>query len=318
MSDHLPDVDAPAIICISDQHPEVLRAQFGRYAAEYDVHVEQSAAAAKQCTKAILEHGGTVALYVMETGLPDATWYEAVQAMRHLVPTARRVLLSPFERFSSEAADYRHAQVVGKLDAFLLLPRGVRDEEFHSAIGELLNDWGSTAVPQVEMVQVITPRRDALTREVTEFLFRIGSPHGVHAPDSPAGQLALAGYTGEPDRWPLIRTADGAVELCTSVRDISTRLYGRPDDIDVDQVVDLAIVGAGPAGLAAAVYASSEGLSTVAIEAEVIGGQAGTSSMIRNYLGFPRGISGMRLASARAPRRCASAPGSSPAGRRSG
>ena len=73
-------------------------------------------------------------------------------------------------------------------------------------------------------------------------------------------------------------------------------IYGRPDEIEVDSVVDLVIVGAGPAGLAASVYGASEGLTTVAIEAEAIGGQAGTSSMIRNYLGFPRGISGMRLA----------------------
>ena len=80
------------------------------------------------------------------------------------------------------------------------------------------------------------------------------------------------------------------------MRDVAITIYGTPDDIDVDTVVDLAIVGAGPAGLAAAVYAASEGLTTVVLEAEAIGGQAGTSSMIRNYLGFPRGISGMRLA----------------------
>ena len=73
-------------------------------------------------------------------------------------------------------------------------------------------------------------------------------------------------------------------------------LYGAPDEIDVDKVVDLVVVGAGPAGLAAAVYGSSEGLKTVVLESDAIGGQAGTSSMIRNYLGFPRGISGMRLA----------------------
>jgi thioredoxin reductase (NADPH) len=84
--------------------------------------------------------------------------------------------------------------------------------------------------------------------------------------------------------------------VATSVRDVAAVIYGRPDAIDVDTVVDVAIVGAGPAGLAAAVYAASEGLTTVVVEAEAIGGQAGTSSMIRNYLGFPRGISGMRLA----------------------
>ena len=74
------------------------------------------------------------------------------------------------------------------------------------------------------------------------------------------------------------------------------RAFGTPTDIELDDVVDVAVVGAGPAGLAAAVYASSEGLSTVVLESEAVGGQAGTSSMIRNYLGFPRGISGMRLA----------------------
>ncbi|GAA3614203.1 hypothetical protein GCM10022199_17830 [Marihabitans asiaticum] len=81
-----------------------------------------------------------------------------------------------------------------------------------------------------------------------------------------------------------------------SVRQAAAMFYGRPGDIEVDEVADMVVVGAGPAGLAAYVYAASEGLSTVAIESEAIGGQAGTSSMIRNYLGFPRGISGMRLA----------------------
>jgi thioredoxin reductase (NADPH) len=80
------------------------------------------------------------------------------------------------------------------------------------------------------------------------------------------------------------------------VHDVAIQIYGSPDDFKIDGVADLAVVGAGPAGLAAAVYGASEGLSTVVLEAEAIGGQAGTSSMIRNYLGFPRGISGMRLA----------------------
>jgi thioredoxin reductase (NADPH) len=82
----------------------------------------------------------------------------------------------------------------------------------------------------------------------------------------------------------------------TSVHDVAIQIYGSPDDFKIEGVCDLAVVGAGPAGLAAAVYGASEGLSTVVLEAEAIGGQAGTSSMIRNYLGFPRGISGMRLA----------------------
>ena len=82
----------------------------------------------------------------------------------------------------------------------------------------------------------------------------------------------------------------------TSVRDVAIAINGAPRNFELDGVVDLAVVGGGPAGLAAAVYGASEGLSVVVLEAEAIGGQAGTSSMIRNYLGFPRGISGMRLA----------------------
>ncbi len=117
----------------------------------------------------------------------------------------------------------------------------------------------------------------------------------MHAPDSEVGQQVLArmGSDGTP-AWPVVATFD-QVGPVSSVRDMATRLYGRPDEIEQDQVADVVVVGAGPAGLAAAVYASSEGLRTVVLESEAIGGQAGTSSMIRNYLGFPRGISGMRL-----------------------
>ena len=122
-------------------------------------------------------------------------------------------------------------------------------------------------------------------------------PAGVHHPDSEVGREVMArcpGATRAGGRsWP---PWTGWCRALLDVRDLANQLYGRPDDIDVDEVVDLVVVGAGPAGLAASVYASSEGLSTVCLEAEAIGGQAGTSSMIRNYLGFPRGISGMRLA----------------------
>jgi thioredoxin reductase (NADPH) len=119
-------------------------------------------------------------------------------------------------------------------------------------------------------------------------------PNRVYPPDSEEGRHVLSHVDGEPV-YPIVQAMDKTVGTATSVRDVAVRIYGRPADIEVDQVVDVAIVGAGPAGLAAAVYASSEGLSTIVLEAEAIGGQAGTSSMIRNYLGFPRGISGMRL-----------------------
>jgi thioredoxin reductase (NADPH) len=123
----------------------------------------------------------------------------------------------------------------------------------------------------------------------------MGMPSKLVAPDSEKGRRLLDGYDGPRD-YPIFTRMGRPPVPVASVRDVASMIYGTPGDIDVDSVVDLVVVGAGPAGLAAAVYGSSEGLSTVVVEAEAIGGQAGTSSMIRNYLGFPRGISGMRLA----------------------
>jgi thioredoxin reductase (NADPH) len=143
----------------------------------------------------------------------------------------------------------------------------------------------------------VSPTSDGVTLAVRDFLDRIGVPHRVHHPDSEVGREILARLDGDGEpAYPVIERWSREPYSVTSVRDVAISIYGRPDEIDVDSVADVVIVGAGPAGLAASVYAASEGLQTVTVEAEAIGGQAGTSSMIRNYLGFPRGISGMRLA----------------------
>ncbi len=121
-------------------------------------------------------------------------------------------------------------------------------------------------------------------------------PNTVHAPDSPAGIEVLAA-AGPGAELPVLQGPNAELTLSRpSNADLGAALYGRPTDIGEDAICDLVIVGAGPAGLGAAVYAASEGLDTLVIDQGPIGGQAGTSSMIRNYLGFPRGISGMRLA----------------------
>ena len=294
---HPRKVPNPSILLISENHGDILETQFARYAREYDVRVADSLMAAYLQAREVHEAGGQMALFVTESVLPHATVFDAVAKMRTVVPTARRVVVAHWERFRQDADQLRHGLSTGKYDAYLLMPRGVRDEEFHTAIVEMLNDWNATvATPEVEAVRIIAPEHTPLTLAIHDYLDRIGSPSGIHPPESEVGQEVLARYTGEPDRWPVVETYNREPQVPTSVRDVAMTIYGRPDDIDVEQVVDLAIVGAGPAGLAASVYAASEGLSTVAIESEAIGGQAGTSSMIRNYLGFPRGISGMRLA----------------------
>lgn len=288
----------PAIILVSGNHLDVLEQQFSRYAHEYDVRSAAGAADAKHQALDVLDAGGQVALFVIESELPDMEVYPAIGTIRQAVPTARRVVVAHYENFRRDAEALRAGQATGKYDAFLLMPRGVRDEEFHSAIIDLLNDWAATvAVPEVVSVRIITPEHDSLTLQLRDYLERVGLPCGVFHPDSDDGRDVLSRHVGEPDRWPVVEAFTSTAPFVPrTTRDLAVTLYGRPDDIEVDQVVDLVVIGAGPAGLAASVYAASEGLSTVTVEGEAIGGQAGTSSMIRNYLGFPRGISGMRLA----------------------
>jgi thioredoxin reductase (NADPH) len=233
---------------------------------------------------------------VLDSALRDTTPIQTFGKWRQLVPTAKRVVVAHWDRFLDDAPSLRTGLSTGKYDAYLLMPRGVRDEEFHTAITELLSDWGSTvADPEVPTVRLVSPPGLSLTLAIREFLDRMGMPNRTYDPGSEVGTEIVERYVGEPS-YPLVDSPYRDVHAPSSVREVAAAIYGRPEDVDVDTVVDLCIVGAGPAGLAAAVYGSSEGLNTVVVEVEAIGGQAGTSSMIRNYLGFPRGISGMRLA----------------------
>ncbi len=294
----------PAIIIVSHDNAAFLVDEFGRYARDYDIRPAVSATIANDISTEIEANGGQVAMYVADSSLfpSDATGDEqrnvlaAFHAWRQVVPTAKRLVVAPWDRYRQDADRLRAGLAKGKYDAFLLMPRGVRDEEFHTAVCELLSDWGSTvAQPEIETVRLVAPDQDPLTVAIRDFLDRMGLPHRVYTPDTEIGADIASRCHGDP-AWPLVESPYHDIWSPRSVREVAAAIYGRPDGIDIDTVVDLCIVGAGPAGLAAAVYGASEGLSTVVVEAEAVGGQAGTSSMIRNYLGFPRGISGMRLA----------------------
>ncbi len=289
----------PVILIVSAQHADFLLDEFGRYARDYDLRTAGSSADAVRVILEVRAEGGTIAMFVQDGDLPDAHPLMAFGHWRAKVPTARRVIAAPYDRFLLQAPAMRPGLAKGKYDAYLLMPRGVRDEEFHGAITELLSDWGSTVpVPEVENVRIVSPPGNPLTAAIREYTERMGMPTRVYEPDSDAGREVIGRHEelGGTATFPLVASMQRDPIAATSVRDIAMAIYGAPGDFHVDGVVDLAIVGAGPAGLAAAVYGASEGLNTVVLEAEAIGGQAGTSSMIRNYLGFPRGISGMRLA----------------------
>ena len=286
----------PAIILVSAEHADLLEDEFGRYRRDYDIRAVRSAAEGRSVAAEVCATGAQVAMFVADSRLPDAPVLDAFADWRAVVPTARRLVVAHSSHFLSDAEPLRAGLGLGSFDAYLLMPQGARDEEFHNAVTDLLSDWGSTvAAPEVAAVRIVTPVLDARTLAVRDFLDRMGMPSRTYPPDSEVGR-ELLGQLGEDPEFPVVQALDRPVISAPSVHDVAISIYGQPTDIDVETVVDLAIVGGGPAGLAAAVYAASEGLSTVVIEAEAIGGQAGTSSMIRNYLGFPRGISGMRLA----------------------
>ena len=286
----------PAIVLVAPEHAAGLTDEFGRYQRDYDVLTTTSVEEAAQVARRVVGQGGQVVMFVAESQLPGYHVLEAFALWRTVVPTARRLVAAHWSHFLADAPALRGGLAKGKYDAFLLMPRGVRDEEFHTAVCEMLSDWGSTvATPEVETVRIVTPAPDALTLAIRDFLDRMGMPNRTYPPDSEQGRDVIARAGGTPT-FPLVEAIDREIFSPTSVRDVAVRAFGTSTDIELDAVVDVAVVGAGPAGLAAAVYASSEGLSTVVLESEAVGGQAGTSSMIRNYLGFPRGISGMRLA----------------------
>lgn len=286
----------PSIVLVSELHGEHLLDEFGRYARDYELHVAGSCAEALTVTRTVRDAGGTVALFVTDSRLPDEPVLAAISAWRAVVPTARRMIAAHWEHFLPDAPGLRAGMAKGKYDAYLLMPRGARDEEFHHAVTDLLSDWGSTtADPEVVSTTIISPVQDPLTLAIRDFLDRMGMPSRVYDPDSEVG-LAVRAHFPADAAYPLVYALNRHPIQARTVRDVATGIYGTPGELQVTGTVDLAVVGGGPAGLAAAVYAASEGLSVAVLEAEAIGGQAGTSSMIRNYLGFPRGISGMRLA----------------------
>ena len=295
--------DVPVILLVADRFLPPLRETFSRYEREYELLTAQSIAEADQALDDVLEGGGRVALIVSDTVLPDGDVVDGLAGWTARAPRARRLVAANHHDFPHSARDLREPLGRGEFDGLVLLPRGRRDEEFHHAVTELLSDWGSKdADPLTTAVQIVGHADDDLVMAIRDFCDRMGLPVGLHAPGSTQGRalatehheqdVDAAAYRGRP----LVTTLRREAVRATSVRDVASVAFGSPTRFEEEGVIDLCIVGAGPAGLAAAVYGASEGLSTVVVEAEAIGGQAGTSSMIRNYLGFPRGISGMRLA----------------------
>jgi thioredoxin reductase (NADPH) len=187
---------------------------------------------------------------------------------------------------------------LGQLDRWLYIPEVVGDEEFHKAVTEILEEWSARRGGGFEAVRMIGDRWSERAQHLRDTLSRNRIPLGFYDADSADGRAMLAGLNLESPRLPVVqlRFRPGRPVLeDPSDLDIADA-FGLLTPLPEDAIYDVVVVGSGPAGLGASVYAASEGLNTLVLEPEAIGGQAGTSSMIRNYPGFPTGISGNRLA----------------------
>ncbi len=284
----------PAIVAVDDE-PAVLaavardlRRGFGE---RYRILRAGSGAEALEVLKELRTRGDAVALLIADQRMPGLSGTEYLVQARTIVPEAKRVLLTAYA--DTEAAISAINDVA--LDYYLLKPWDPPEEQLIPVLDDLLTTWESGAALEAGGVRVIGHRFSRETHELRDFLARNRVPGrwlDVERDGEARELLAVADVTDE--RLPVVLLEDGAVLERPSVLELAQRI-GIAVQPAQDHY-DLVIIGGGPAGLAAAVYGASEGLRTVMIEQEATGGQAGQSSRIENYLGFPMGLSGSDLA----------------------
>lgn len=292
---------AIVVVCLDQDARRSLAREIGtRYGTDYDCRFTGSEAEFDAVLRNLRDAGTTVALVIAALGAGDEDGVRLAASARALHPTARRAVAVPWGDFD-RARSVFDAVGSGAIDFHLLRPRHQRDEEFHRNLTEGLEEWASGRSAGFEPVQIIGPRWSARTAELRDMFARNHVPIGFYDSDDDGARLldTLRDTLGlEDPSLPVvvIRLTPEAVVLGDPTDLEIAAAFGVVGSYDPGDDLDLVIIGAGPAGLAAAVYAASEGLRCLVVEQQAVGGQAGTSSLIRNYPGFPKGISGGRLA----------------------
>ena len=283
------------VIVVVDAEDAGLRALAGELDSRYGAHYQIAACASpKEALGRLGElraEGASVPLVLAGRLMPGSTGAEFLAQVREVCPTARRGLLIAWADLSAAGPDVDAASL-GQIEFYLPRPEWSPDERFHRTVTESLEEWWRQVGGRFEAVTVIGADRS--THQIRDVLARSSVPFGYHHADSQEGRAALERLGVGQSRGPVVALYNGRVLVDPSSAEVAEALGS--DVRPTARVYDVVIVGAGPAGLAAAVYGSSEGLSTGLLEREAVGGQAGTSSRIRNYLGFPRGVSGAELA----------------------
>jgi thioredoxin reductase (NADPH) len=286
---------AKPIILTVDDEPEVLnsieRDLRQHYSATYRVMKASSGEQALDAVRQLKQRGTAVALFVVDERMPGMTGTQFLTEALKLYPDARRVLLTAYADTDTAITAINR---IG-LDHYLLKPWEPPSERLYPVLDDLLSDWFARIRPEYDGIRVAGTTLSPESYAVRDFLAGNQIPYQWLDVDSDATarELVAKVSAGAP-RLPIVFLPDGSALMQPGVRELADRIgmqtrAQRP-------FYDLIIIGGGPAGLAGAVYAASEGLRTILIERSAPGGQAGTSSRIENYLGFPGGISGGDLA----------------------
>ncbi|MBI1377278.1 MAG: response regulator [Frankiales bacterium] len=283
----------PTILTVDDD-PQVAAAITrdlrARYGSDYRLVSASSGAEALSVLAELALRGRTVALVASDQRMPEMTGIELLAEVRTHAPGAKLLLLTAY---ADTDVAIRAINDIG-LDYYLLKPWHPPEELLYPVFDDLLGDWARSNPDAAVDVRVVGHRWSDRSHELKNFLARNHVPYRWHDVElDPEGARLAELAQASVEELPLVLLPDRGALRNPSTREMAEALGLRTSALQ--PLYDLAIVGGGPAGLAAAVYAASEGLRTVVVEREAPGGQAGTSAAIENYLGFPRGLSGSDL-----------------------
>jgi thioredoxin reductase (NADPH) len=284
------------IIFVVDHDPEILKclaeALERRFGADYRILTDCSPTAALSRLEQSCARGEPVALVMADIWTSEMSGLEWLERSREACPKASRCVLVGWGD-EQGFAQVRRALVSGQVETFLIRPCDDPEERLYPVVSEILGRWSRANRPRTAPVlRIVGERWSQRSHEIRDLLERAGIAYGFHAQDSVEG-LRLLQEAGHAGRLPAVVFGGRALGDPTNSQ-IAELLGARLDP--EEELYDLIVIGAGPAGLASAVHGAANGMKTLVIERSTVGGQAGTSSMIRNYLGFPRGITGAELA----------------------
>ncbi|HVW85597.1 MAG TPA: FAD-dependent oxidoreductase [Bryobacteraceae bacterium] len=292
----MPAISKPVLLAVDDE-PEVLRAierdLRRKYAQQYRIVRAESGPSALDALKQLQLRNDQAALLLSDQRMPGMQGTEFLTEAGKLFPRAKRVLLTAYADTNAAIDAINSART----DYYLLKPWSPPEENFYPVIDDLLNDWTQEYRPPWSGIRLLGNRWSPDAHELRDFMGRNRIPFqwlDIDARDNDRETSDLLKALGPENKFPVVLFEDGSHLCRPTIGELAEKLGLRTTS--EKPFYDFVIVGGGPAGLAAAVYAASEGLDTVLIEREAPGGQAGMSSRIENYLGFPQGVSGGELA----------------------